>query len=76
MHDFSAAERQATARFNGAPGGNFIVKGTPVESGGFVAALGLSGRASERVTWSLSYAGEFRVDGSSHQLQGSLGISF
>lgn len=76
VSDFRSEKRKASARFIGAPDGAFTVTGTPVAPDGFEVALGAGGTVGERVTWGVSYGGEFRSDGGSHQVQGSLGISF
>lgn len=75
VKDFSVAERTATASFQGAPDEPFTVKGTPVQTSGFEVELGIGG-ARERVSWGVSYSGQFRADGDNHQLQASVGLSF
>lgn len=76
VNDFGAADRKVRVRFSGVGDEAFTVVGTPVQTSGFEMTLGVGGAVREHVTWGVSYMGQFRGDGNTQQVQGTIAISF
>jgi outer membrane autotransporter protein len=75
-YDFDIDDRVITAAFEGSPGVSFSTNGQDAEQLGAVFGCGLTLMASNGISTSLEYKGEYRDTYQSHGVMGLLRVSF
>ena len=75
-YDFDIDDRVITAAFEGSPGASFSTNGQDAEQLGAVFGCGLTLMASNGISTSLEYKGEYRDTYQSHGVMGLLRVSF